>query len=155
MDLTHFNEHGYAKMVDISEKKVTPRVATAMIEVHMQPETLACIQNNKIAKGDVLAVSQIAGIMAAKRTYEIIPMCHNIPLSNADIEYKIKEYGVDIYATVKTNYGTGVEMEALTACNVAALTIYDMVKAIDKYVYFTNCKLVYKSGGKSGEFHNV
>ncbi len=152
--LTHFNEQGQARMVDITNKKATLRVATASCEVHMKSETLKQIVEGSITKGNVLAVAQTAGIMAAKKTYEIIPMCHNIPLSSANIEFENASFGIIIKATIKTNYGTGVEMEALTACCVTALTIYDMVKAIDKKIVIQECKLLHKSGGKSGEFCN-
>jgi len=156
--LTHFNEQGRARMVDVSEKDVTHRVATARGEVLMRPETLRLIQSGKIKKGDVLAVAQVAGIMAAKKTFEIIPMCHPLPLANVDIEFSenAEETGglccVGITATVKVTGRTGVEMEALTAVSVAALTIYDMCKAVDRGMVFRNIELTHKSGGKSGTF---
>lgn len=152
--LTHINKQGNAKMVDVSKKKVTARTAKASIEVHMAKGTLKRIKEGGSKKGDVLAVATVAGIQAAKHTFELIPMCHQIPLTGVDIEYEYKTYGILVKSEVKTQYKTGVEMEALTAVNVAALTIYDMVKAIDKKVYFSNAKLNYKNGGKSGEFKN-
>lgn len=152
--LTHFNEQGNARMVDVSDKKITSRIARAKIEVHMAKETLDRIKAGTIEKGNVLAVATVAGIQAAKKTFETIPMCHQIPLTSVNINYEYHDYGIEVISEVKTNYGTGVEMEALHACSVSALTIYDMVKAIDKKVYFTDCKLLYKDGGKSGEFKN-
>lgn len=152
MELTHFNEEGYARMVDVSEKQATERFALAKGEIHMVPSTLKAIVEGKIAKGDVLAVAQVAGIMAAKRTSAIIPMCHNINLTNVDIIFEIKDYGVAIFATAKCTGFTGVEMEALNAVSVTALTIYDMVKAIDKNMTITNIQLLEKRGGKSGDY---
>ena len=152
--LTHFNKKGLAKMVDVSNKNPTERIAKAKVEVHMNKSSLKQIKNGTIKKGNVLAVAQVAGIMAAKKTFETIPMCHQIPLTGADINFEYKDYGIEITSEIKTTYLTGVEMEALTACSVAALTIYDMVKAIDKKIVISNLKLIYKSGGKSGEFKN-
>ncbi len=152
--LTHFNEEGLSKMVDVSDKIVTHREARAKIEVHMDKDTIEKIRQGSISKGNVLAVAQVAGICAAKKNYELIPMCHQIPLTGVDIKYEYKDYGIEITSIVKTDYKTGVEMEALTACSIAALTIYDMCKAIDKKMYFTSCRLVYKEGGKSGVFEN-
>lgn len=152
--LTHFNEAGRARMVDVSEKAVTGRRAVARGEISMQPETLALIREGRAKKGDVLAVAQVAGIMAAKKTSEIIPMCHPLMLSGIDLrfEYAPDRPAVFIEAEVKTSGQTGVEMEALTAVSAAALTIYDMVKATDKGMRIENIRLVYKSGGKSGDF---
>lgn len=153
MDLTHFNEEGRAKMVDVSEKDPTYRVAVASGRVEMQPETLQRIRNGQIAKGDVLAVAQVAGIMAAKQTSTLIPMCHPLAITGADIRFRMEEPGtVWIEATVKVTGKTGVEMEALTAVSVAGLTIYDMCKAIDKTMVIGQICLEEKIGGKSGHF---
>ena len=152
-ELTHFNGQGRAKMVDVTEKTVTKRVATATTTIIMQAETLKRIKEGKVKKGDVLAVAQTAGIMAAKRTSELIPMCHLLPLSGVDINFV--DDGVDrltLTATVKTVNQTGVEMEALTAVQIAALTVYDMCKAMDRGMQITECHLVEKMGGKSGHF---
>lgn len=152
--LTHFNEAGRAHMVDVSEKAITGRRAVARGEISMQPETLALIKEGRAKKGDVLAVAQVAGIMAAKKTHEIIPMCHLLLLTGVDLrfEYDEKRSAILIEAEVKTNGQTGVEMEALTAVSAAALTIYDMVKAVDRGMNIGNIRLAYKSGGKSGTF---
>ncbi|HOO22465.1 MAG TPA: cyclic pyranopterin monophosphate synthase MoaC [Clostridia bacterium] len=152
MEFTHFNEQGRAKMVDVGHKTPTERYARAKSEVHMAIETLKAIVEGKVKKGDVLAVAQVAGIMAAKRTSDTIPMCHNIPLTNVDINFEIKDYGIDIFAEVKCTGTTGVEMEALNAVSVAALTVYDMAKAIDKRMTIANIQLLEKRGGKSGDF---
>lgn len=153
-ELTHINREGRAKMVDVSEKGDTTRVAVARGEVIMKPETLSMIKEGGITKGDVLAVSQIAGIMGAKRTPELIPMCHPLMLTGIDMSFSIneKENKVEIEASVKLRGKTGVEMEALTAVSIAALTIYDMCKAVDKEMALQNIRLISKSGGKSGEF---
>lgn len=152
--LTHFNEVGRARMVDVSEKEITGRRAVARGEIRMQPETLALIREGRAKKGDVLAVAQVAGIMAAKKTSEIIPMCHPLMLTGIDLrfEYDLARSAVLIEAEVKTSGQTGVEMEALTAVSVAALTIYDMVKATDKGMQIEAVRLVHKSGGKSGKY---
>lgn len=153
MELNHLDENGKAVMVDIGQKPVTERIAVAAATVRMKVETLALIREDKIKKGDVFACARIAGIMAAKRTPELIPMCHPIPITSAAIDLSPVEPGVVlITATVKTNYGTGVEMEALTAASVAALTIYDMCKSVDRGMSIENIHLVKKSGGKSGDF---
>ncbi len=158
-DFTHFNESGRARMVDVSAKAQTERAATAQATVFLQPETLEKIQHGKIAKGDVLAVAQVAGVMGAKRTPDLIPMCHPIFLSSVDISFKEEpqpdRYGrcsITITATAKTTGQTGVEMEAMTAASVAALTIYDMCKAIDRGMSFSDICLLSKSGGKSGTY---
>ena len=153
-ELTHFNEQGRAKMVDVTEKAVTHRVAVAAGEVHMAPETMAHIKNGTMKKGDVLAVAQVAGIQAAKHNWEIIPMCHPLPLTGIDITFHLSDdpYMVEIQATVSCTGVTGVEMEALTAVSVAALTIYDMCKAVQKDMHITNIRLLRKSGGKSGDY---
>lgn len=153
MQLTHLDEKGRACMVDVGGKPDTERAAVTTGEITMRPETLALIQEGGIPKGDVLAVAQVAGIMAAKRTHELIPMCHPLLLTHVAIEFAPHEAEslIKITATVKTTGKTGVEMESLTAVAVAALTIYDMCKAVDRAMHITNIRLVHKSGGKSGE----
>ena len=158
--LTHFNEEGRARMVDVSEKAHTSRKAVANGEVFMLPETLRLIKEGQIKKGDVLAVAQVAGIMGAKRTHEVIPMCHPLLITGVDISFQVNEdpssetglSSITVNATVKVTGQTGVEMEALTAVSMAVLTIYDMCKAVDKGMYFNNIGLLHKSGGKSGTF---
>ena len=157
--LTHFDESGRAKMVDVTAKDVTAREAVAAGSVHMKPETLALIEEGKIKKGDVLAVAQVAGIMGAKKTPDLIPMCHPLMLTGVTLSFEIDkgpdERGlstIGISATVKTKGQTGVEMEALTAVSTAALTIYDMCKAADKEMVLGEICLMSKKGGKSGEF---
>jgi len=152
-DLTHLDETGRARMVDVSAKSDTAREAVATATVHMQPATLALIQSGGIPKGDVFAVAQIAGIMAAKRTHELIPMCHPLLLTDIEVRFAVdeKESAVDITATVRTTGKTGVEMEALTAVAVAALTAYDMCKAVERGIRIDGLRLLYKSGGKSGD----
>ena len=152
-ELTHVDESGRAHMVDVGSKPDTERVAVAKGEITMRPETLALIQERGIPKGDVLAVAQMAGIMAAKRTHALIPLCHHLLLTQVAVEFAPHEAEnlIEIAATVKTTGKTGVEMEALTAVAVAALTIYDMCKAMDWAMHITNVRLVRKSGGKSGE----
>lgn len=153
-ELTHFNEQNRAKMVDVSEKQANYREATAQTKIQMQTETFQRIKKGEVAKGDVLAVAQVAGIMAAKRTSELIPMCHLLPLSGVDIRFSDNgKNEVTIQATVKTVNVTGVEMEALLAAQVTALTIYDMCKAMDKAMVIRECHLVEKHGGKSGDFY--
>ncbi len=153
-DLTHFDAKGDAQMVDVSEKDVTDRTATARGAVEMAPETLALIREGRAKKGDVLAVARLAGIMAAKRTADLIPLCHPLPLSKVSLELTAdaQRSRVEIEATVKTTGRTGVEMEALTAVSVAQLTVYDMVKAVDKAMRLTDTRLVFKDGGKSGRY---
>lgn len=152
--LTHFDEKGKPKMVDVGAKPETERRAVAGCRVYMKPETFQLIQDKKIAKGDVLSVAQVAGIMAAKKTSELIPMCH--PLNITSVEMSLipdKEKScIDIQAAVKITGKTGVEMEALTAVAVAGLTVYDMCKAVDKDMTVTDIRLFEKSGGKSGEY---
>ncbi|WP_160689781.1 cyclic pyranopterin monophosphate synthase MoaC [Clostridium sp. C2-6-12] len=154
MELTHINEEGRAKMVDVSEKVDTVREAVAIGYVSMKRETLEKIKEGTISKGDVLAVAQVGGIMGAKNTPQIIPMCHPIMISGCNINFKIDfdNNRVQIIATTKTVGKTGIEMEALTAVSTAALTIYDMCKAIDREMIINNIMLVKKSGGKSGVF---
>ena len=153
-DLTHFNEQGRARMVDVTEKAVTHRTAIAAGEIHMAPETMARIKAGTLKKGDVLAVAQVAGIQAAKHNWELIPMCHPLPLTGIDIAFALSDDPcmVEIQATVSCTGVTGVEMEALTAVSVAALTIYDMCKAVQKDMHITNIRLLRKSGGKSGDY---
>jgi cyclic pyranopterin monophosphate synthase len=150
--LTHLNDLGNAHMVDVSAKDVTTRSATARARVLMRPETLALITSGLAKKGDVLATARIAGIMAAKRTSELIPLCHPLMISKVSVEFALDENLIDVEATVKVEGKTGVEMEALTACSVACLTLYDMVKAVDRGMKITDLRLVEKSGGKSGLF---
>lgn len=152
MEFTHFNEEGNAKMVDVSDKKITFRTATAIGSISVSKEIIEKIEMKDLKKGDVLSVAQIAGIMGAKKTSEIIPMCHNIFISGADISFSIDKENlkIDIKATVKTSGQTGIEMESLTAVSIAALTIYDMCKAVDKSMVIGDIKLIKKTGGKSG-----
>ncbi len=152
--LTHLDERGHARMVDVGAKPETERVAVARAEVRMRPETLALIQSGGVPKGDVLGVARVAGIMAAKRTGELIPLCHPLPITQASVDFAFdeKESRVLIESRVSTVGRTGVEMEALTACAVAALTIYDMAKAVDKEMVIGAIRLVKKTGGKSGTF---
>lgn len=150
--LTHFDASGNAHMVDVSAKDVTARTATARGRVIMAPQTLALVREGTAAKGDVLAVAQLAGIMAAKRTADLIPLCHPLALSKVTLVLEPGEGCVEIAATVKVTGRTGVEMEALTAVSVAALTIYDMLKAVDRAMTLTDIRLVHKEGGKSGRF---
>jgi cyclic pyranopterin phosphate synthase len=153
-DLTHIDADGNAIMVDVSDKDVTERIAVAAGSVIMAPETLALISGGDVKKGDVLSVAQLAGIMGAKRTPDLIPLCHPLSLSSVAVQLSIDAAlsSVDITATCKLTGKTGVEMEALTAVSVAALTVYDMVKAVDRSVVITNIRLVHKSGGKSGVY---
>lgn len=152
--LTHFNEHGQAKMVDVSSKEATVREAVARGSVFMQPQTLRAIMQDEIKKGNALQVAKIAGIMAAKRTSSLIPLCHPIPISAIDLDFSIDQgqSSISIEATVKTISQTGVEMEALVAVSVSALTLYDMCKAIDRAMRISDIILVKKSGGRSGTF---
>ena len=153
MELNHLDEHGNAHMVDISAKSVTDREAVASGRIVMQPETLKLITAGDLPKGDVVAVSRIAGIMAAKRTSDLIPLCHQIPLSAIDIRIEADgEREIVIEARVKTTGQTGAEMEALNAVSVAALAIYDMCKAVDRRLEIKSIRLESKSGGKSGTF---
>ncbi|OUS39198.1 molybdenum cofactor biosynthesis protein C ['Osedax' symbiont bacterium Rs2_46_30_T18] len=153
-ELTHLDANGNAQMVDVTEKSVTTREATAYAEVHMLPQTLALIASGGHKKGDVLAVARVAGIMAAKKTSELIPMCHPLMLTkvNVDLALQADKNLVTITATCRLCGQTGVEMEALTAASTAALTIYDMCKAVDKGMQIQNLKLLEKLGGKSGHW---
>lgn len=152
--LTHLNERGEAHMVDVSAKTVTERTATAEGFVSMQPETLKLIEAGDAKKGDALATARIAGIMAAKRTHELIPLCHPLALSQVSVDFESspKPAGIVVRATVKVADKTGVEMEALTAVSVACLTIYDMVKAVDRGMSFSDIRLIEKTGGRSGHY---
>lgn len=151
--LSHLDEYGAARMVDVSAKPVTTREAVAEATVAMRPATLALIQQGGIPKGDVFAVARVAGIMAAKQTSTLIPMCHPLPISGVTIDIVPgSEASVRITATVRTSAQTGVEMEALTACSVAALTVYDMCKAVDRGMVVRDIRLLEKRGGKSGEW---
>lgn len=153
-DFTHFDSEGKAVMVDVSEKDETERIAVAKGRVLMAPETLARIRDGGVAKGDVLSVARLAGIMGAKRTPDLIPLCHPLSLSSVKLDLALLEddNAVEITATCKLKGRTGVEMEALTAVTVAALTIYDMCKAVDRGMTLSDIHLVHKSGGKSGTF---
>lgn len=151
-EFTHVNEQGRARMVDVGDKPVTSRVARAAAKVLMAPSTLELVRTGGTRKGDVLAVAQVAGIMAAKRTWEIIPMCHQISLSGVDINFALEDDGIAIEATARCKGETGVEMEALTAASVAALTIYDMCKSHQRDMEITAVRLLEKVGGRSGHF---
>lgn len=152
--LSHFDKNGQAIMVDVSKKNITARVAVATGKIKMKKETLECIKQGKIGKGDVLGVSRVAGIMGSKKTWDIIPMCHPLMLTGSKVEFTIDDENneVIIVAETKTTGKTGVEMEALTAASIAALTIYDMCKAIDKNMVISDIHLLEKIGGKSGHF---
>lgn len=152
MEFTHFNESGRAHMVNVGEKQDSKRIATAIGSIKMKKETVDLIKEGLIKKGDVLSVSQIGGIMGAKKTSDLIPMCHNIFLTGSDIKFNVLENEIEIEATVSTVGKTGVEMEALTAVSMAALTIYDMCKAVDKNMVIGNIMVVEKIGGKSGHY---
>ena len=155
MALTHFDTEGNAHMVDVSDKAVTDRIAVAEARVEMTAATLALVTGGTAKKGDVLGVARLAGIMAAKKASELIPLCHPLPITKVAVELEADPDlpGVRIRATVKTSGQTGVEMEALTAASVACLTIYDMVKAVDRGMTISGIRLLEKSGGKSGDYH--
>ena len=152
--LTHLDATGRGRMVDVSDKEVTRREATARAVVEMQAETARLIASGGFAKGDVLAVAQVAGVMAAKRTPDLIPLCHPLPITGVDMAFDLDEARarLEIRATVRVTGRTGVEMEALTAASVAALTVYDMCKAVDRGMTISDIQLLHKVGGKSGEF---
>jgi cyclic pyranopterin phosphate synthase len=154
--LSHLDDQGRVQMVDVSAKPDTERIAIARGEVHMQPETLELIRAGAMKKGDVLTVAQIAGISASKRTSDLIPLCHPLPLTQVDVQLSLDDSlpGVVITATIKTTGKTGVEMEALTAVSVAALTVYDMAKAAEKTMRIQNIRLIEKRGGQSGDVIN-
>ncbi len=153
MELTHVDAQGHVRMVDVGGKPDTAREAVAKGEVHMKPETLHLITAHDVPKGDVLTTAQVAGIMAAKKTSDLIPLCHPLPLTKIDVIFNVDEVHsrINITSRVRTLGKTGVEMEALTAVSVAALTIYDMAKAVEKTMRITNIRLVSKYGGKSGD----
>ncbi len=151
--LSHFDDQGASRMVDVGEKAVTVREARASGRVRMRPETLALVRDRKVAKGDVVEVARLAGIMAAKRTWELIPLCHPLPLDSVEIAFDFPdESSIAIEATAKATARTGVEMEALVAVSTAALTIYDMCKSVDRAMVVEHIRLEEKSGGKSGHF---
>ena len=150
--LSHIDDEGRIKMVDTSDKAVTTRHAVASARVIMSRETLNAVENHRTPKGDPLETARLAGIMAAKRTADLIPLCHPLPLTHIEVQAKIEDYGIYLEASVSTNAQTGVEMEALTAVSVAALTIYDMCKALDKGITISDIRLERKTGGKSGDF---
>ena len=152
--LTHLDEEGRARMVDVGWKPVTDREAVARGQVTVQPETLRLIKEGLMKKGDVLTIAQLAGIMGAKRTSELIPLCHPLPLNKVDVDLELDEAGsrINISATASTSSKTGVEMEALTAVSVAALTVYDMCKGVDRGIRIENIRLASKRGGQSGDY---
>ncbi len=152
VQLTHINDDGYAKMVDVSGKNETKRVARAVGEIHTTAETIGLITNGQIKKGDVLAVAQVAGIMATKKTDSLIPMCHGLALEGVDIKFKIFDTYIKCYCEVMCSGKTGVEMEAIVGVTMALTTIYDMCKAVDKKMLISNIYLLEKIGGKSGHF---
>ncbi len=151
-ELTHIDEQGRARMVDVSQKDATRRIARAQAVLTMQPETVRRIQDNTLAKGDALTVARVAGILAAKRVDELIPLCHTLPLSDVSVDFDFAETSVTITTQAVTVSQTGVEMEALAAATLAALTLYDMAKAIDKTMELGGVHLLLKTGGKSGDF---
>ena len=155
-DFSHIDEQGAVKMVDTSSKSVTTRRAVASARVLMSPDTLRALKEHRTPKGDPLETARLAGIMAAKRTADLIPLCHPLPLTSIDVQVRVEDQGLSLEATVATNAQTGVEMEALTAVSVAALTVYDMCKALDKGITITDIRLEAKTGGKSGDYrrHN-
>jgi cyclic pyranopterin monophosphate synthase len=151
-ELSHIDEEGRVRMVDTGAKPITARRAIASARVLMKPETIAALKEHRTPKGDPLETARVAGMMAAKRTAELIPLCHPLPLTHIEVVASVENYGVFLQAEVSTNAQTGVEMEALTAVSVAALTIYDMCKAIEKGMTITDVRLESKTGGKSGDF---
>ena len=155
MELNHFDKNGNAVMVDVSDKPVTHRTAIATGSIQVSPEIMAAVKSGNVKKGDVLGVARVAGIMGVKRTSELIPMCHPLPIQKCSVDFEIDEDAgvIRVFCTVKTEGKTGVEMEALTGVQVTLLTIYDMCKAIDKRMEMTGIHLVQKTGGKSGDFY--
>jgi cyclic pyranopterin phosphate synthase len=153
--LSHIDDEGRVKMVDTSSKATTTRNAVASARVLMSRDTVNAVQARRTPKGDPLEAARLAGIMAAKRTAELIPLCHPLPLTHVDVQAKIEDYGVHLESSVSTNAQTGVEMEALTAVSIAALTVYDMCKALDKGITISDVRLERKTGGKSGDFHRT
>jgi cyclic pyranopterin phosphate synthase len=156
-DFTHLDDSGRARMVDVGAKSDTERVATARGRIRMRRETLELIRSGGLTKGDVLAVAQVAGVMGAKRTPDLIPLCHPLPLTGVELDFQLDPQlpGLEISATARVTGKTGVEMEALTAVAVAALTVYDMCKAVDREMVIEQIGLVYKAGGKSGQFRRA
>tara|TARA_B100001123_G_scaffold52580_1_gene55100 strand:- start:1224 stop:1724 length:501 start_codon:yes stop_codon:yes gene_type:complete len=154
VELTHLDGEGRGRMVDLTGKEPTLRDAVAVGSVYMKPETLALIRERGVEKGDVLAVARVAGIMAAKQTFSLIPFCHNIPLNHISLDFNLDDErsAVNVTASASTNANTGVEMEALTAVSLAALTIYDMAKAVDRGMKIGDVRLISKRGGQSGDF---
>src|SRR5258705_4818677 len=150
--LSHIDDEGRVRMVDTSDKATTTRHAVASARVLMSEEAVSAVRQHRTPKGDPLEAARLAGIMAAKRTAELIPLCHPLPLTHVDVQANIEDYGVHLEASVSTNAQTGVEMEALTAVSVAALTIYDMCKALDKGITISDVRLERKTGGKSGDY---
>jgi len=150
--LSHIDGEGRVRMVDTSDKATTTRHAVASARVLMSLDTVTAVQQHRTPKGDPLEAARLAGIMAAKRTAELIPLCHPLPLTHVDVQAKMEDYGVRLEASVSTNAQTGVEMEALTAVSIAALTIYDMCKALDKGITISDVRLERKTGGKSGDY---
>ena len=155
MKLTHINEQGRTKMVDTGDKPITARRAVASARVVMSPATVVAVREHRTPKGDPLEAARLAGIVAAKRTAELIPLCHPLPLTHIDVRADVKDDGVYLEAEVSTRAQTGVEMEALTAVSVAALTVYDMCKAIEKGMEITDIRLEVKTGGKSGDYRRT
>ena len=154
-ELSHVDENGKAQMVDVGNKEDTKRSATALGKVFMSAETIEALERQELKKGDVLGVARVAGIQAAKKTSELIPLCHPLAINFASVDFRIRESYVEIEATVRTSGKTGVEMEALTSCSVAALTVYDMCKSMDKSITIEEVKLLEKTGGKSGDWHRT
>ena len=155
LELSHLDESGQVRMVDVSNKVSTLRCAIAQGKVRMSPQAYALLSAHENGKGEVLNTARVAGVLAAKRCAELIPLCHSLPLSFAGIEFALDDaaHSITVKATCRTDHKTGVEMEAMTACSIAALTIYDMCKAADKGIVIEDIRLSYKSGGKSGEWH--
>ena len=153
--LSHIDEAGRVRMVDTSDKVTTTRHAIASARVLMSEETVTAVKDHRTPKGDPLEAARLAGIMAAKRTAELIPLCHNLPLTHVDVQATMEDYGVYLESSVSTNAQTGVEMEALTAVSVAALTVYDMCKALDKGITISDVRLERKTGGKSGDYSRI
>jgi cyclic pyranopterin phosphate synthase len=151
--LSHVDDQGRVRMVDTGDKQITPRRAVASARVLMKRETVAALREHRTPKGDPLEAARLAGIMAAKRTADLIPLCHPLPLTHVDVQAWVEDDGVSLTAEVSTNAQTGVEMEALTAVSVAALTVYDMCKALEKGMTITGIRLESKTGGKSGNYH--
>jgi cyclic pyranopterin phosphate synthase len=150
--LSHFDEEGASRMVDVGRKRATRRIARARATVHMKPETLKLVVDKKFQKGDVFEVARLAGIMAAKQTDKLIPLCHPLPLENVKIDFRTIGNSIEIVSEARVTAKTGVEMEALTSAAVAALTVYDMCKSADKGIVISEIKLLEKSGGKSGKY---